>query len=147
MRGTIWLLLAGAAGAALLLAKKVHGLSQLNFQIPKIAPRLDGLKVYLDVDVLVQNPTDSTGTITAFVLDLIYKGQVVANAAHYTPIQIQEYGNTKIVFPFKLSLFGAGATLWDIISGKLQASAQITLKGTVTVNGIPVPVSITSNVV
>lgn len=120
-------------------ANKAYGAKQLNYFIAKVSWTFPTLFITIGV----QNPSSADFTIRSFTGTLFANDDEVANVSSFNLTRIKSNAQTFFVVAVRLSLLETGMHLWEILNGAGGISQTLKLTGTVNVENVPVPVSLT----
>jgi LEA14-like dessication related protein len=142
-------LLIGIPAAYLLFrgVSKGYGASRLGFQIVKIVPRFSGITPILDFHIAAQNPSGESFTIESMVADVYANETFVGNMTSFVLTEVKPNTQSIFVASLRLSLTGIAAEIFNAVQGGITSISQkLKIVGTVNVSGVPIPVSITYNI-
>lgn len=104
------------------------------------------------VNLPVINQSDVPAPVTAFLGNIFYQNSNLGTLTLVNPVQLPGFGQTTLEFRLVSGLFGTAYELlniltkgnplnWQAIDYKNVDWSQFTVKGTLKVKGIPVPVN------
>jgi LEA14-like dessication related protein len=136
------LLIIGAAVAAYFLYVQKQAIGLLNYVIGSVALSFNGLTPVLKINVLIQNVSNQSFTVTSFVGNVNVAGSSIGSMSSFTEVVIPPASQVTYPVYATLNLLGAVSDLVNLIQSGSGTSTTITLKGFVNANGIVAPVSL-----
>lgn len=126
---------------------KGYGASRLGYYVAKIVPRFNDFALVLDFHIGIQNPTGEIFTIQSLTGDLYTNDKFIGNISSFTLTEIKPNAQTIFVASVRLPLVGLAAELWNALQGGVTTISQkLKIVGTINVDGIPLPVTLTYTV-
>ncbi|MES3018590.1 MAG: LEA type 2 family protein [Bacteroidota bacterium] len=128
-------------------ASKGYGASRLGYNISKIVPRFKDFAFILDFYIGIQNPTGESFQIQSLSGDLFANDNSIGTVSSFTLTDVKPNAQTIMIVSARLPLLGLGAELWNALQGGVTSISQkLKIVGTVNIGGIPLPVTMTYNV-
>lgn len=139
------------AGALYWLSKRTAALITFggpSLRIHKVS--IDGFE--LRITLPVKNESDVPAPVTAFLGDLLYNGSSFGVLSLVNPVQLPGFGQTTLEFKLVSGIFGTAYTVlniltngrplnWQDIDYKNVDWSKFTIRGTLKVGAIPIPVN------
>lgn len=136
----VFLLAAGVA-AALYFRNVKDFMAAYTVKIGKIAFNMADtqaagfLRIVLDVNLVLSNPSNLTGIINGVKLDMLYNGRIVASVNKTDALKINAGGTTIVPFKVAVSTLSLFSNLTEAYQALLnRKSIVVTVVGTVLTN-------------
>jgi len=137
------IILGAGAFLAYRLVTKGYGISTLNYYIQKLSLSWDGATPILYITLGIQNPSSASMEVRSFSGNLYANDYLVGNVSTFRLTEIKANSQTFFVVAARLSILGIVSDLINIINGQSSLQQTLKLTGTLNVDGVPVPVSLT----
>lgn len=117
-------------------------LNLLSFLITKIKLSFEGITPILNVNLVIQNPSNEKYTINSFVGNLQSGTEIIGNVSSFVPTVILPNSQTTYPLTIRLSLIGVVSDLIALIQQGSGISQTLILNGYLNASGIVAPVNI-----
>jgi hypothetical protein len=131
----------GAYAAITLLGKKSDA-GKLSYGIASVNPSLDGITPILDINLSIQNPTNSNFSIRSFVGSITSNGSTIGTTSNYQTQNILPLSTSYYKISLRMSLIGIAVDVYNAIQGGSGWAQQIEIKGNANVDGYIAPVDL-----
>jgi hypothetical protein len=141
MNGKSLLLIGGAVLVYLLYLQK-QAIGLLTYAISSVNVTFSGLNPVLQVNILIENVTNESFTISAMVGTLTSNGTVLGSLSSFTPITIPPVSQVNYPANITLQLIGLASDIVTLIQKGSGNSQTINFAGSVNANGVVAPFSL-----
>jgi LEA14-like dessication related protein len=139
--------LVGVGLYALSTFQKANAVQSMNLLITSVNPTFSGITPILDINILVQNPSDKSFVIHSMVGSVYVNDDYVANVSTFNQVTINPHAETVITLKARLSLAGLLDEIIDIINGTSGLQAVIRFTGKVNIDDLTIPVDIDHKII
>lgn len=129
------------AGVGLAFYNQQRSAGFLEYVVKKVGLAFAGAAPILNVEIGIQNPSNTSFVVSAIAGTLYANGEPLSNVSSFAEVSIP--AKTQAVYPlnFRLSLIGVVSDIVKIFSSGGIAQ-QLEFKGTVNANGAAIPINL-----
>jgi LEA14-like dessication related protein len=128
-------------------SQTASAVDKMRFLLSSVKVTFSGLSPRLNLDVLIQNPTNETVVVKAIAGDVKVNGTKVGAVSSFQTVTIKPVAETTATLIVVIPLAGVATQIINLISGNIPGEAVVNIIGTVNVNGAVVPLDITYKIV
>jgi hypothetical protein len=139
MKRTKILLFSAIGIAAIWAWSQARAAGFLNTAAKSVSLAFDGLTPVLTLNLLIQNPSNSTFLVKAVSGNLYSKGELIGNVSNFTQITVGPASQVEYPLYIRLSLLGVVTDIVKLFSGG-GLQQQIEFKGVVNANDTTFPI-------
>lgn len=100
----------------------------------------------VELVTVIQNPSSSDLTLNSVAGDVFLNGSYIGNASSFNIPPIKAGAQQPVTINVRLQIAQIAATLLDLVTGKSGLKGEVRFDGTVTGEGINIPVNLTYKV-
>lgn len=136
------LLLVAGAGLAYWYFTQKKAISLLNYYVHGVDVDFDGLSPIMEIDIGIQNPSNTSFYIRDFIGNITANGFTIGNMSSFIPKEVP--AASQVIYPVRvrLNLIGIVEDIVKLIQAKSGISQTIVVNGFVNASGIVAPINL-----
>jgi hypothetical protein len=121
--------------------------SRLNFTISNLQLGTSGLIPVISLNLLAQNPTNSSFVVQSIVANAFVNGEQVGNVSDFTPVSIGPNSQGSIPLTVLMNAAVVVEDVLNILTGAAGVSAVVSVVGTANISGLVLPVNLSYKII